>query len=73
MSAIVADDRCFQVIEVIPERLIGAPRRIRREWSETFKAQLVAETLEPGSNVLAIARWEGIVPSQLFGQRRRSL
>jgi len=33
----------------------------------------VAETLAPGANVSAIARREGIVPSQLFGWRRQAI
>lgn len=51
----------------------GAPRRVRREWSEAFKAQLVAETLAPGANISAIARRSGISPSQLFGWRRLAI
>ena len=67
------DDRTFHVIEAVPERLEGAPQRVRRNWSEAFKAQLIAETLAPGANVSAIARREGIAPSQLFGWRRRAI
>lgn len=61
------------MIEAVPDRLEGAPRRVRREWSEAFKARLVAETLEPGANVSALARREGILPSQLFGWRRQAM
>jgi transposase len=53
--------------------LEGAPRRVRREWSEAFKARLVAETLMPGANVSALARREGISPAQLFGWRRQAM
>jgi transposase len=67
------DDRSFHVIEAAPSRLEGAPQRVRRNWSEAFKAQLIAETLAPGANVSAIARREGILPSQLFGWRRHAL
>ena len=67
------DDRSFHVIEAVPDRLEGAPRRVRREWSEAFKVRLVAETLVPGANVSAIARREGIAPSQLFGWRRQAI
>ena len=73
MSAPMPDDRNFHVIEAVPERLEGAPQRVRRNWSEAFKAQLIAETLTPGANVSAIARREGILPSQLFGWRRLAL
>ena len=69
----MTDDRNFHVIEAAPSRLEGAPQRVRRNWSEAFKAQLIAETLAPGANVSAIARREGILPSQLFGWRRQAL
>jgi transposase len=69
----MADDRSFHVIEAVADRLEGAPRRVRREWSAAFKARLVAETLAPGANVSAIARREAIVPSQLFGWRRQAI
>ena len=73
MSATMPDDRSFHLIEAVPDRLEGAPRRIRREWSESFKIRLVAETLVPGANVSAIARREGIAPSRLFGWRRQAI
>ena len=73
MSAPMSDDRSFHVIEAAPSRLEGAPQRVRRNWSEAFKAELIAETLAPGANVSAIARREGILPSQLFGWRRLAL
>ena len=72
MSAPMPDDRSFHVIEAVAERLEGAPQRVRRNWSEAFKAELIAETLAPGANVSAIARREGIAPSQLFGWRRQA-
>lgn len=67
------DDRSFHVIEAVAGQLEGAPRRVRREWSEAFKARLVAETLVPGTNVSALARREGISPAQLFGWRRQAM
>ena len=63
------DDRNCQVIE----RLDARPLRGRRGWSAEAKARLVAESLAPGANVSAIARREGMAPSQLFGWRRRML
>ncbi len=69
----MADDRSFHVIEVVADRLEGAPRRVRREWSEAFKTQIVAESLMPGANISAIARRTGISPSQLFGWRRQAI
>ncbi|MFU0507846.1 transposase [Pseudaminobacter sp. NGMCC 1.201702] len=58
------------MIEAIAERLDGALRQLRRRWSDEFKAQLVAEALEPGASVSAIAHRVGIHPSQLFAWRR---
>ncbi|MDK1390150.1 transposase, partial [Sinorhizobium sp. 8-89] len=58
------------MIEAVAERLEGAPRQLRRRWSDEFKAQAVAEALEPGASVSAIAHWIGIHPSQLFAWRR---
>ncbi|WP_283811416.1 transposase [Bradyrhizobium sp. AC87j1] len=58
------------MIEAVAERLEGAPRQLRRRWSDEFKAQVAAEALEPGASVSAIARRIGIHPSQLFAWRR---
>ncbi|WP_256464542.1 transposase [Bradyrhizobium sp. 180] len=57
------------MIEAVAGRLEGAPR-LRRRWSDEFKAQVVTEALEPGASVSAIARRIGIHPSQLFAWRR---
>ncbi|UGY17333.1 transposase [Bradyrhizobium septentrionale] len=32
----------------VADRLEGAPRQLRRRWSDEFKAQVVTEALEPG-------------------------
>ncbi|WP_321186349.1 transposase [Rhizobium sp. SJZ105] len=56
--------------EAVPERFEGAPRQFRRRWSDDFKERAVAEAMEPGASVSAIARRIGIHPSQLFGWRR---
>ncbi|MFK4485059.1 transposase [Bradyrhizobium sp. USDA 336] len=58
------------MIEAVAERLEGAPRQLRRRWSDEFKAQVVAEALEPGASVSGIAHRIGIHPSQLFAWRR---
>ncbi|MCA1371882.1 transposase [Bradyrhizobium sp. BRP14] len=42
------------MIGAVAERLEGAPRQVRRRWSDAFKAQVVAEALEPGASVSAI-------------------
>ncbi len=58
------------MIEAVAERLEGAPRQFRRRWSDKFKERAVAEAMEPGASVSAIAHRIGIHPSQLFGWRR---
>jgi transposase len=62
-------DRSFHLIEAVPDRLEGAPVARRRRWSDEFKADMVARSLEPGANVSALAREIGILPLQLFGWR----
>ena len=70
MSAPSSGTRTFHMIEAVADRLEGAPRQLRRRWSDEFKAQVVAEALEPGASVSAIAHRIGIHPSQLFAWRR---
>ncbi|MEK1854512.1 MAG: transposase, partial [Phyllobacterium sp.] len=60
------------MIEAVAGRLEGAPRQVRRRWSDEFKAQAVADALQPGASVSAIARRIGIDPSQLFTWRRNA-
>jgi transposase len=60
------------MIEAVASRLEGAPRQVRRRWSDEFKAQAVAEAMQPGASVSAIARRIGIDPSQLFTWRRNA-
>jgi transposase len=59
-----------QFIEVIAERLDGAPVGERRRWSDDFKDRAIAASLEPGTNISALARSLDITPSQLFAWRR---
>lgn len=73
MSAPSSGTRTFHMIEAVAERLDGAPRQLRRRWSDEFKARAVAEALEPGASVSAIAHRLGLHPSQLFGWRRAVL
>ncbi|NTE43864.1 transposase [Rhizobium pusense] len=70
MSAPISGTRNFHMIEPVPKRFEGAPRQFRRRWSDDFKERAVAEAMEPGASVSAIARRIGIHPSQLFGWRR---
>lgn len=69
MSATMRADRSSHLIEAVPDRFEGAPVARRRRWSDEFKAEMVARSLEPGANVSALAREIGILPSQLFGWR----
>ncbi|KWV52355.1 hypothetical protein AS026_05115 [Rhizobium altiplani] len=46
---------------------LDAPRQFWRRWSDEFKERAVAEAMEPGASVSAIAHRLGIQhPSQLF-------
>ncbi|WP_425987520.1 transposase [Ensifer sp. R-19] len=56
MSAPSSGTRNFHMIEAVPERLEGAPRQFRRRWSDEFKERAVAEAMEPGTSVSAIAQ-----------------
>jgi transposase len=47
-----------------------ARRPKRRQWTEGFKRQVVAETLEPGASVSIVARRHDINANQLFKWRR---
>ena len=42
----------------------------RRRWNEDEKQEIVAEALQPGVNVSAVARRHGIKPSLLFRWRK---
>ncbi|WP_081687847.1 transposase [Rhizobium mesoamericanum] len=42
----------------------------RREWSDDKKAQIIAESCEPGVTVCSVARRHGLTPQQLFTCRR---
>jgi transposase len=44
----------------------------RRRWTGDDKARILAETLEPGAVVSAIARRHGLTPRQLFAWRREA-
>ncbi|MCA0341008.1 MAG: transposase [Proteobacteria bacterium] len=69
MSDSVNQARAFEVLTATPVRT----RRKPRDWPDAEKARLIAETLQPGVNVSAIARAEGLDPSQLYGWRRKAV
>jgi transposase len=58
------------LIEAVADRLEGARVVPHRRWSASFKSKAVARSLEPGVNVSALARENGIRPQQLFGWRK---
>ena len=41
-------------------------KRKRRSYSKAFKRRVVAETLEPGASVAAVARWHGLNTNMVF-------
>ena len=47
-----------------------ARRPKRRQWTEAFKRQVVAETLEPGASVSIVAGRHDVNANQLFKWRR---
>ncbi|MGE3897005.1 MAG: transposase [Variibacter sp.] len=44
----------------------------RRQFSEDFKAEIVGETLAPGTIVSEVARRHGLTPQQVFTWRRQA-
>ncbi len=69
MSDSVNQPRTFEILTAEPVRR----RRKPRDWSDDEKARIIAATLQPGANVSAVARSEGLDPSQLYGWRRKAL
>ncbi|MBB4233065.1 transposase [Rhizobium mongolense] len=69
MNDSVNQHRTFEILTAEPVRSRGKPRH----WSEEEKARLVAEALSRGANVSAIARSQGLDPSQLYAWRRKAL
>jgi transposase len=63
--------------EVSTKELVDTNRRARsvkrRQRSEAFKRQIVAETLEPGSSVSIVARRHDVNANQVFKWRRELL
>lgn len=64
--------------QVSTKSLVDTKRKLlsvgrRREWPETLKRQMVAETLEPGASVSIVARRHDVNTNQLFKWRRELL
>lgn len=49
--------------------VIESPRG-KRHWTPEARARIIAESLEPGVNVSAVARRHGMYPQQLYTWRR---
>jgi transposase len=73
VSEPMSDSRSFEVLTATPVRLSSSPGRSYRSWSDEEKTRIVGETLVAGANVSAIARSNGLDPSQLFAWRRRAI
>lgn len=69
MSDSVNHHRTFEILTAEPV----PSRRKPRHRSDEEKARLVAEAFSPGRNVSAVARSEGLDPSQLYAWRRKAL
>src|ERR1700758_4516695 len=69
----MSDSRSFEVLTASPVRLSSSPARSYRSWSDEEKVRIVGETLVAGANVSAIARSNGLDPSQLFAWRRKAM
>jgi transposase len=72
VSERMSDSRSFEVLTASPVRLSSSPARSYRSWSDEEKTRIVGETLVAGANVSAIARSNGLDPSQLFAWRRKA-
>jgi transposase len=73
VSEPMSDSRSFEVLTATPVRLSSSPGRSYRSWSDEEKTRIVGETLVAGANVSAIARSNGLDPSQLFAWRRKAI
>ena len=64
--------KSFELIEAEVSPLEASPATPRRRWSAAAKERIVAAAMEPGANVSAIARSNGLSPQQVFGWRRKA-
>jgi len=65
------DDQSDDLSVQTPRRMeILSGRGYRQRWSDAAKAQIVAESLEPGIVVTELARRHGAHPSQVHGWRK---
>ena len=73
MNKPMSDSKSFEVLTASPVRLSSSPARSYRSWPDEEKARIVGDTLVAGANVSAIARSNGLDPSQLFTWRRKAI
>jgi transposase len=64
--------KSFEVIEAGVSPLEASPATPRRRWSAAAKERIVAAAAQPGANVSAIARSNGLRPQQIFTWRRKA-
>ena len=64
--------KSFELIEAEVSHLEASPETPRRRWSAAAKERIVAAAAEPGANVSAIARSNGLSPQQVFAWRRKA-
>jgi transposase len=64
--------KSFEVISAEVSPLDASPAMPRRRWSAVAKERIVAAAAEPGANVSAIARSNGLRPQQVFAWRRKA-
>jgi transposase len=64
--------KSFELIEAKVSHLEASPATPRRRWSAAAKERIVAAAAQPGANVSAIARSNGLSPQQVFAWRRRA-
>ncbi|MER8929061.1 transposase [Mesorhizobium sp. M0859] len=69
MSDSMSHHRTFEILTAEPV----PSRRKPRHRSDEEKARVVAEAFSPGGSVSAVARSEGLDPSQLYAWRRKAL
>jgi len=64
--------KSFELIEAEVSRLEASPETPRRRWSAAAKERIVAAATQPGANISAIARSNGLSPQQVFAWRRKA-
>lgn len=67
-----SSSKSFGLIEAEVSPLEASPAMPRRRWSTAAKERIVAAATEPGANVSAIARSNGLLPQQVFAWRRKA-